>query len=142
LGSLACLSANAVQQQDGYIQATVDPQSGKALLGVRQGMGDTTGNSYTITGYYLGVDTTVNTYVIYAVDAAGKVTTLQQGPLTAAPPHPFTFGLLFKGTNLTAYINGQAYTSVTSATYPTGWTAICSDGTSTFSDVRLYNLAG
>jgi len=127
------------------MQATADPQSGKALLGVRQGAGEPTGTgaSFNIRGYYLGVDTTTNAYIVYMVDTTGKATTLQQGQLTAPLPHPFTFGLMFNGTSLTPYINGQAYSSVTdpNATFTAGWVAICTDGTGSFSNVQLYPLA-
>ena len=141
-GSLACLSAQAVSQPNGYVQARADPQSGKVEVGVRQGVGNTTtGNSYYITGYYLGVNLSTSQYVIWVVDASGVSTTLQQGQLTATPPHPFTFGLMFNGTSLTPYINGQAYASVTDSAFSTGWTAICTDGSGTFSGVQLYQLA-
>lgn len=124
------------------MQATTDPQSGKVLLGIRQGMGDTTtGNGYKITGYYLGVDTTANAYIVYMVNRAGDSKTLGEGSLNATLPHPFTFGLMFNGSSLTPYINGQAYQSVTDTNFPNGWTAICTDGSGLFSDVRLYNLA-
>jgi tRNA A-37 threonylcarbamoyl transferase component Bud32 len=141
-GSLACLSAQAAPQGNGYVQATADPQRGKVELGVRQGVGNTTtGNSYKITGYYLGVDAATSQYIVWVVDASGAATTLHQGQLTATPPHPFTFGLMFNGTSLTPYINGQAYASVTDSAFSDGWTAICTDGSGTFSDVQLYNLA-
>lgn len=142
-GSLACLSANAISQSDGYLQTTADPATGKAAVGVRQGVGNTTtGTSFYITGYYLAVDPNASAYVVYSVDASGKATILQQAQLTATPPHPFTFGLMFNGTSLTPYINGQAYSSITTATFSTGWVAICTDGSGTFSDVRLYQLGG
>lgn len=141
-GTLVCLSASAVQQDNGYFQATADPQTGKALLGVRQAVGDTTtGNAYNIAGYYLGVDPSAGAYVVYKVDAAGHASTLGGGALSGIPPHPFTFGLMFNGTSLTPYVNGLAYHSVTDATPQKGWVAICTDGTGSFSDVRLYALA-
>jgi cytoskeletal protein RodZ len=140
-GSLACLSAQAVSQNNGYVQATADPQSGKAEVGVRQGVGNTTtGTSFNITGYYLAVDPAQSAYVVYSVDANGAAKTLQQGQLTATPPHPFTFGLMFNGTSLTPYINGQAYSSVTDSAFSGGWTAICTDGSGSFSTVSLYQL--
>lgn len=142
-GTLACLSAKAVTQSDGYIQTTVDPQSGKAELGVRQGVGNTTtGTSYNIKGYYLSVDPTTNHYIVYMVDATGKATTLQDAPLQGAPlPHSFTFGLMFNGTSLTPYINGVAYSSVTDSNLSSGWVNICTDGSGNFSNVSLYNLS-
>ena len=144
-GSLACLSVSqgpGVSQSNGYEQATVDPQTGKAVLGVRQGMGDTTtGASYNIKGYYLGVDLANSRYVIYRVDASGSATTLGGGQLTATPATPFTIGLMFNGASLTPYINGQAYASVTDAAFSSGWVAICTDGSGSFSDVRLFNVA-
>jgi tRNA A-37 threonylcarbamoyl transferase component Bud32/cytoskeletal protein RodZ len=85
-GSLACLSAQAVRQDNGYMQSTVDSQSGKAEVGVRQDVGNTTtGSSFNITGYYLAVDATHATYVIYSVDMAGTAKTLQQGQMTERP---------------------------------------------------------
>lgn len=142
-GTIACLSTKAVSQNNGYIQTTVDPQSGKAELGVRQGVGTpTTGTSYNITGYYLAIDTTTNHYIIYSVDAAGKTTTLQDLPLQGAPlPHPFTFGLMFNGTSLTPYVNGLAYASVTDSSFTNGWVAICTDGSGSFSNVNLYGMS-
>lgn len=142
-GSLACLSANGAAQNDGYLQTTVDPQSGKAEVGVRQGVGNTTtGTSFNITGYYLGVDSNSAAYVIYSVDAAGHSTIVRQGRLIGAPPHPFTFGLMFQGSALTPYVNGHAYPSVTDTTFSGGWVAICTDGASSFSNVQLYNVSG
>lgn len=143
-GSLVCLSVSSgvgVSQANGYEQATVDPQTGKAELGVRQAAGDTTsGGSYHIKGYYLGVDLVNSRYVVYRVDANGSATTLGGGQLTATPATPFTIGLMFNGASLTPYINGQAYASVTDTSFSTGWVAICTDGSSSFSNVRLYNV--
>ena len=142
-GSLACLGAQSVTQDNGYMQATVDPQTGKAELGVRQGVGNTTtGSSFNITGYYLAVDAAQGAYIVYSVDQTGHTTTLQQGQMTSLPPHPFTFGLMFNSTTLTPYINGQAYSSVKDSAFSTGWTGICTDGAGGFSDVRLYKVAG
>lgn len=140
-GSLACLSAQGARQQNGYAQTTVDPQTGKAEIGVRQDVGNTSGSTFIIKGYYLAIDTTTNHYIIYAVDAAGKAITLQDAPLNGAPPHPFTFGLMFNGSSLTPYVNGQAYPSLTDTTFSNGWMAICSDGSASFSNVGLYNLS-
>lgn len=142
-GSLACLSANAVQQGDGYMQTTIDPQSGKAEIGVRQGVGNTTtGTSFNIEGYYLAVDAAHGAYVIYSVDAAGQPTTLRQSRLVGIPPQQFTFGFMFQGSSLTPYVNGRAYPSVTDTAFTTGWVAICTDGAGSFSNVQLYNVGG
>lgn len=142
-GTLACLSAQKINQNDGYLQTTVDPQSGKAEVGVRQGVGNTTtGTSFNITGYYLAVDGVNNAYVVYSVDAAGHPTTLQQGSLIGAPPQQFPFGLMYQGTSLTPYINGHAYPSVTDSSFNGGWVAICTDGASSFNNVQLYNVGG
>lgn len=140
-GTLACLSRKDVTQNNGYMQTTVDPQTGKAELGVRQNIGDSTGNTYKIKGYYLAVDTRLGVYIIYSVDHAGNVTTLASPQLHAILPHPFTLGLMFNGTQLTPYINGQAYHSVSDPSFTTGWVAVCTDGAANFSDVRLYNVA-
>jgi hypothetical protein len=139
-GSLECLSAQAVSQDNGYMQTTVNPQSGKPEVGVRQGTGDSTsGGGFIITGYYLAVDPAQSKYVLYWVDHTGKASTLKEDSLAgAALPSTFTFGLLFNGPNLTPYINGQAYQSVTDTHSTNGWTAICTDGSGSFSDVRLY----
>lgn len=139
-GSLECLSAQAVNQDNGYMQTTVNPQSGKPEVGVRQGAGDSTaGGGFIITGYYLAVDPAQSKYVLYWVDHTGKPSTLKEDSLVGATlPSTFTFGLLFNGSNLTPYINGQAYPSVSDAHSTNGWTAICTDGSGSFSDVRLY----
>jgi tRNA A-37 threonylcarbamoyl transferase component Bud32 len=142
-GTLACLSAQQVSQNDGYMQTTVNPQSGKAEVGVRQGVGNTTtGTSFNITGYYLAIDSIHGAYVVYSVDAAGNPSTLKQGQLIGAPPGTFTFGLMFQGTSLTPYVNGHAYPSVTDSAFTGGWVAICTDGASSFNNVQLYNVGG
>ncbi len=142
-GSLACLSAKSVSLANGYLEATVEPVSGKPELGIRQGVGaTTTGTSYNITGYYLAVDMSTNKYIIYSADATGTVTKIVEADLIGAPPSRFTMGLMFNADVLTPYINGHAYPSVKDTAFSnSGWTAICSDGSSSFSNVGLYNVA-
>lgn len=141
-GTLACLSAKAPSVDNGYFEATVNPVSGNADLGVRQGIGaSTTGSSYIIMGYYLAIDTHSLQYVVYSVDANGKPTILRQAALTGAPPSRFTLGIMFNGDELTPFVNGHAYSSIKDASFSSGWTAICSDGSASFSNVALYKLA-
>lgn len=140
--TLACLAANSpVAQANGYMQATAEPQSGNIALGVRQGVGDTTGSSYNIMGYYLAVDKQNGVYTVYSVDHAGTVSKLAQKPINANLPQTFTFGLMFNQSELTPYINGLAYQSVSDTAFTSGSVNICTDGSGAFSDVRLYNLA-
>ncbi|HEX8982313.1 MAG TPA: protein kinase [Ktedonobacterales bacterium] len=141
-GSLACLSEQAVSADKGYFEATVSPVSGKTELGFRQGVGAiTTGTSYNIMGYYLAVDTTSSRYILYSADANGTITKLQDAPLIGAPPSRFTLGIMFNAGELTPYVNGHAYPSVMDTKFSNGWTAICSDGSASFSNVALYKLA-
>lgn len=141
-GSLACLSAKSRSLYNGYFEAVVDPVSGKPELGIRQGVGAiTTGTSYNIEGYYLAVDVSTNRYIVYSADANGTVKKLQDDALIGAPPNRFTMGIMFNSDTLTPYINGHAYPSVKDTNFTSGWTAICSDGSASFSNVNLYQLA-
>jgi hypothetical protein len=141
-GSLACLSEKAFSVDKGYFETTVAPVSGKPELGIRQGVGaTTTGTSYNIMGYYLAVDMATNRYIVYSADANGNVKTLRDDALIGPPPNRFTMGIMFNSDALTPYINGHAYPSIHDNQFSNGWTAICSDGSASFSNVNLYKLA-
>jgi tRNA A-37 threonylcarbamoyl transferase component Bud32 len=138
-GVLACVSAQEQAQANGFIAATVSSQSGNVELGFRQGFGDTSGSEIKITGYYLAVNAQQGQYVIYSVDRTGHVTYLAQSALPAQPPATFQMAALFNGNTITAFVNGQALQSVQDSTYGKGWVAACTDGSATFSHVRLYD---
>lgn len=141
-GSLACLSEQAVSADNGYFEAIISPTSGKPELGIRQGVGaTTTGTSYNIQGYYLAVDMATNRYILYSVDANGAVTYLQKALLLGVPPSRYTMGIMFNAGELTPFINGRAYPSVKDTQFSSGWTAICTDGSASFSNIALYKLA-
>jgi hypothetical protein len=137
-GTLACLSAQNESQANGYIAATVGPQSGNVVLGFRQGTGDITSSGFNITGYYLAVNAQQSQYVLYKVDHAGAITQLAQGALAAQPPSTFQMAALFNGTTLTPFVNGQALPSAHDAAFQNGWVAACTDGSTAFSHVQLY----
>ena len=110
-------------------------------LGFRQGVGDTSGSGYVVTGYYLAVNSQLSQYVLYSVDHAGVVSKIASGALAAQPPVAFQMGALFNGTTITVFVNGQAMPSIQDSAYGNGWVAACSDGSSAFSHVKLYAAA-
>jgi len=138
-GTLACLAAQNQSQANGFITATVSSQSGNVELGFRQGVGDTSGSEIKITGYYLAVNAQQSQYVIYSVDRAGTVHYIAQNSLPAQPPTTFQMAALFNGDTITAFVNGQALPSVHDGAFANGWVAACTDGSATFSHVKLYN---
>ncbi len=138
-GALTCLSALGQQQANGYMTALVSSQSGNVELGFRQGVGDTTNSGTGITGYYLAVNAQQNQYVIYKVNRSGTVLQIATSSLAATPPSSFQMAVYFTGTTITAYVNGQALPSVQDSDFAKGWVAACTDGSATFSHVKLYN---
>lgn len=139
-GTLACLSAQDTAQPNGYITAMVSSQSGNVELGFRQGIGESTSSGFHVTGYYLAVNVQQNQYVLYSADKAGIIKPIPNGSgsLAGTPPSTFQMAVLFNESTITAYVNGQALPSVQDTNFPNGWVAACTDGSATFSHVKLY----
>ncbi len=138
---LACLSAAGQSQANGYLTATVSSQSGWVVLGFRQGVGNTGGNTTYTTGYYLEVNAQQSQYELYKVNNAGKSAVIVAGSLESALPPTFQMAALFNGTTLTAFVNGQALPSAQDGDFANGWVAACTNGSATFSHVQLYNAS-
>lgn len=142
--TLACISADQGTGQslpaNGYLIAQVSSQSGKVELGFRQGVGNSQGSSYNITGYYIAVDTGQGQWVLYKVDDAGTTSTIDSGALPQQLPPTFYIAALFNGSTITVTVGYQTLPSVTDSSYGSGWVAACTSGSATFSHIQLYGL--
>ena len=140
---LGCIQRKDVPQDDGYVAAIAQPTSGSVVLGFRQGEGSASGSQVNITGYYFQIDPAGKAYQIFKVGADGTVTNLLptggalSGPLAAH----FEVGVLYKGSQITPYINGIALPSVTDTSYTSGWMALCTSGETTYTNALMYPLA-
>ncbi|HEU5348466.1 MAG TPA: protein kinase [Ktedonobacterales bacterium] len=141
--SLGCISQQAVIQTDGYMTAIAQPVNGSVVLGFRQGNGTTQGAQTNITGYYYLVNPTTASYTIYSVDANGNPHSIMSEPASigGTPANHFAISVLYKGSQMTLYINGIPLKTVSDATYSSGWVALCTQGETTFSKVQVYKLA-
>ena len=125
------------------------PVSGSVVLGFRQGNGNpvggstaTPGDTFNITGYYFQIDTATNTYAIYSVDAdGGKHPVVNTASLNGTLNTHFAVSVLYKGGQITPYINGIALPSVTDTTIASGWMALCTSGETIYTNAIMYPLA-
>ena len=113
LVSLGCIQRTDQTQTDGYVTTIAQPVSGSVVLGFRQGNGNpvggstaTPGDSFNITGYYFQVDPAAKTYSIFKVDANGQSLPVTSGSSVAALAAHFAVSVLYKGSQITVYING------------------------------------
>ncbi|HEY1389622.1 MAG TPA: serine/threonine-protein kinase [Ktedonobacterales bacterium] len=145
--SLGCIQRTGVPQTDGFVTAIAQPTKGAVVLGFRQGEGNSNGNLVNIKGYYFQVDPATNSYALYSVDADGKQNTFASGPLNGTLNAHFAIGVLYKGSQITPYINGIALPPATDTAIPSGWMALCTSGISgasgetTYTNALMYPLA-
>ncbi len=152
-GALACIQNqnSDVALGNGYYQATVTPGtsgSNPISLAFREGSGNPApGGGIYITGYYLqitpGSGGSLPTYRIYAVDASGKGHDIHNGTgtLSAQLPTQFTVAVKFNGTAITPIINGVEYGTAYDNAFSTGYIGLCTNGTATYQDVKLYSIS-
>lgn len=146
-GSLGCIQRKDPTQTDGFITTIAQPVSGSVVLGFRQGEGNAVGSTSTpssqfnITGYYYQIDPAAKAYTIYKVDPDGKVLPVTNGSLNGTLAAHFAVSVLYKGNQITPYINGFALPSTTDTTYTSGWMALCTPGETIFSNTLMYPLA-
>lgn len=140
---LGCIQRKDVPQDDGYVATIAQPASGSVVLGFRQGEGNTNGGVTNITGYYFKIDPAGKTYQIFKVDGNGTATNLMptDGTLSGPLAAHFEVGVLYKGSQITPYINGIALPSVTDTSYTSGWMALCTTGETTYTNALMYPLA-
>src|SRR5690348_2396720 len=107
--TLGCIEAAQPAIADGYASAYVTQGSGSVVLGIRQGQAPGANGTFTGTGYYVKLDPAKGQYIVYRVDATGtdNLTTLP-GSLSAPLAKHFVLGLLYKGNQLTVYVNDQS----------------------------------
>ena len=147
--TLGCVEAAQPAVADGYASAYVTQGSGSVVLGIRQGQAPGANGSFTGTGYYVKLDPTHGQYIVYRIDAAGTTNLLPiPGSITAPLARHFVLGLLYKGNQLTVYVNGHIMggaISDTSARAITtaGGLALCADGGSvSYRSAQIYMLNG
>lgn len=147
--TLGCVEAAQPAVADGYASAFVTQGSGSVVLGIRQGQAPGANGSFTGTGYYVKLDPTHGQYIVYRVDAAGTANLLPvPGSLSAPLARHFVLGLLYKGNQLTVYVNGHIMGSAisdtsTRAITTAGGLALCADGGSvTYRSAQVYTLNG
>lgn len=141
---LGCINQQKVIQTDGYFTSIVQPISGTVVIAFRQGTGNAQGTLNAGTGYYFVVDRDKGEYQLFATDNDGKASAVPNGggTLTGALAQHFAMSALYKGSDITLYINGIKLTTVTDGSYNSGWVALCTQGSATFSKVLAYPLAG
>ena len=140
--NLGCIQRKDQTQADGFVTTIAQPTSGTVVLGFRQGEGDSNGSQVNITGYYFRIDTATKSYVIFKANADGSTPdAIGNGTLSATPAAHFAIGVLYKGSQITPYVNGIALPTVTDATYTTGWMALCTTGETTYTNALMYPLA-
>jgi type II secretory pathway pseudopilin PulG len=140
---LGCIQRKDVPQDDGYVATIAQPASGSVVLGFRQGEGNTNGGVTNITGYYFQIDPAGKTYQIFKVDGNGTVANLMptDGTLNGTLAAHFEVGVLYKGSQITPYINGIALPTVTDTSYTSGWMSLCTTGETTYTNALMYPLA-
>jgi Protein kinase domain len=140
--SLGCIQRKVPTQADGFVTAIAQPgTTGAVVLGFRQGEGDSNGSQVNITGYYFRIDPAAKTYVLYKANANGTTSNIANGNLGSALNVHFAIGVLYKGDQITPYINGIALPSTTDSTYPSGWMALCTTGVTTYTNALMYGFA-
>ncbi len=61
--------------------------------------------------------------------------------MSATPAKDFALGVLVRGNVITLFVNGQPIAGpLTDTMHPSGWTALCTDGTTQFRDFQVYDL--
>ena len=145
-GTLGCIQRKDKTQSDGFVTTIAQPGTGAVVLGFRQGTGNSNGSQVNITGYYFQIDPATKTYVIYSVDADRKTNNIASGQLNDTLAQHFAVSVLYKGNQITPYINGFALptvtdTTVTDTTIPNGWMALCTTGATTYTITQMYPLA-
>jgi hypothetical protein len=144
-GSLACIQRTDQTQTDGYVTTIAQPVSGSVVLGFRQGNGNpvggstaTPGDSFNITGYYFQVDPAAKTYSIFKVDGNGQSLPVTSGSLSSGLAAHFAVSVLYKGSQITVYINGIQVATTTDTTYTSGWMALCTSGETIYTNAIMY----
>jgi serine/threonine-protein kinase len=145
---LACLDAQSVAPDNGYVQVLVDRDSGYVVLGFRRGFGPKASDgTLPFTGYGLTLASTTNqgsldAYELVKFDGAGPsqpVGTASALPMPLAKT--FAVGVLFQGGSYTYYINGHQVGIGNDSTFSTGWVGFCTTGTATFRYAQVFPLA-
>jgi hypothetical protein len=147
--TLGCVEAAQPASADGYASVHVTQGSGSVVLGIRQGQAPGANGSFTGTGYYVKLDPAKGQYIVYRVDAAGTANLLPiPGSLSTPVAKHFVLGLLYKGNQLTVYVNGQSVGGAindtsTKAVTAAGGLALCADGGSvSYRSAQVYTLNG
>ena len=147
--TLGCVEAAQPAVADGYASAYITQGSGSVVLGIRQGQAPGANGAFTGTGYYVKLDPAKGQYIVYRIDAAGTTNLLPiPGTLSAPLAKHFVLGLLYKGTQLTVYENGQSVGGAisdtsTRAITAAGGLALCADGGSvSYRSAQVYALNG
>jgi serine/threonine protein kinase len=133
--------AAALNVANGYFAAIADTQGGTAILAFRVGNGQTTGSTTNRTEYQYVIDKANNIYALGSIDATGKGTVVKQGALPARPNTHFAMGVLFNGSAITLYLNGQQIATTTDSTFTQGWVGLCTTGTTEFRDAQIYQAS-
>ncbi|HST89796.1 MAG TPA: serine/threonine-protein kinase [Ktedonobacterales bacterium] len=147
--ALGCVEAAQPAVADGYASAYVTQGTGSVVLGIRQGQAPGANGSFTGTGYYVKLDPTKGQYIVYRIDAAGTTNLLQiPGSIAVPLAKHFVLGLLYKGNQLTVYVNGHIMGNAisdpsTRAITTAGGLALCADGGAVgYRSAQVYTLNG
>ncbi|HET8907939.1 MAG TPA: serine/threonine-protein kinase [Ktedonobacterales bacterium] len=140
---LACMRQviTATSQTDGYFTVIAQPVSGTVVMGFRSGQGALQGSQFNVTGYFYVVNPSDNTVSLFTSDSQGHIHQVQPSTqLGGTLNKHFAVSALYKGSQITLYINGIQVGTVTDSTYPSGWVSLCTSNETIFSDAILYNV--
>ena len=146
---LGCIQRTDKPQADGFVTAIAQPGSRErsCSASVRRngnpvgGSTATPGDSFNITGYYFQVDPAAKTYSIFKVDRNGQSSPVASGNLSSGLAAHFAVSVLYKGSQITVYINGIQVATTTDTTYTSGWMSLCTSGETIYTNAIMYPLA-
>ncbi len=129
---LGCIQFTPIQH-DGFVTASAQPSKGDVVLGFR----------VYYTGYYFSIDPSAKTYAIYSVDGNGNTTRIPGGSgmfTTSSLSNVVTVGILYRGNQITPYVNGVSLPSIKDDSYFNGSMELCTTGEAIYYSAMMYAL--
>jgi hypothetical protein len=133
---LGCIQQQTAAPASGYVDALAAPGSGNVVLGFR--LAANGGRA----GYYFSVNPASNAYDLYRLDKDGNKSEIKSDTLPKTLAAHFDLGASFNGGSIALYINGNRIAQASDTTFSSGAMGLCSDGSATFRDARIFAAAG
>jgi hypothetical protein len=133
---LGCIEQQSAAQANGYVDALAAPGTGTVVLGFR--LAASGGRA----GYYFSINPASDSYDLYRLDKDGNKTGIKSDTLPKALAAHFDLGASFNGGSIALYVNGNRIAQATDTAYSSGAMGLCSDGSATFRDARIFAAAG